>query len=669
MKQVSHHWTEGLQNADAMALIDDLALRLARRVVVSEGRALESLIGSRDYLGLLNFELNQDSVGWHENVTDLILCRQVLGFYSKNPLLPILNKDPEGAAWAKFTQAEGKCRESNELFRMICRGFAEMANPRHQHALLRARRFVANVLGPVPPWDRLGFRFGPGATSTIKKKNAVPMSKLAEPPSCSRELLASGYLPSLLREMPGYTSCHATQVGHALKAMQQRLRDALPCMETTSGRLESRLGDMVYAKENLADYVEGGLDCKARSITSRAFATADGVIVPILLDNARLQFVPKKALIDRTMITQPTLNTMWQAAFGDYMFRRLKTFGLDLRDQSENQALAWYGSLGGQTATLDLVSASDMMCKWLVRALLPPEWFALLSAGRCGAVEYKKKVYILEQFSAMGNGFTFPLMTLILWALVRAVMPPAKEVYDLTRVYGDDIICPSEFAGDVVSLLSACGFEVNTDKSYFSPGSPFRESCGADYYRGINVRPYYFDSKQVDGRALFTMHNYFFRQSGGDELCARIIRYIPTALRLYGPDGYGDGHLVSTSWQPTVKREHVNRGFGGVSFSTYRLSGRFVRSTYPGDYVSPLYSVYTGEVEPLIDDPKIDHKMHNVAERKRMVQEWAERSDGRSPTNVSPDGRPEWPARVDDAPELESCVPYEKVACYTFKRY
>jgi hypothetical protein len=41
------------------------------------------------------------------------------------------------------------------------------------------------------------------------------------------------------------------------------------------------------------------------------------------------------------------------------------------------------------------------------------------------------------------------------------------------------------------SLLAICGFKTNHSKT-FSDG-PFRESCGADWYEGIDVRPFTLD--------------------------------------------------------------------------------------------------------------------------------------------------------------------------------
>jgi len=55
------------------------------------------------------------------------------------------------------------------------------------------------------------------------------------------------------------------------------------------------------------------------------------------------------------------------------------------------------------------------------------------------------------------------------------------------RVYGDDIIVPVDTLVHVIRYLEAFGLKVNTDKT-FGTGK-FRESCGGDYYDGVDVTP------------------------------------------------------------------------------------------------------------------------------------------------------------------------------------
>lgn len=160
-------------------------------------------------------------------------------------------------------------------------------------------------------------------------------------------------------------------------------------------------------------------------------------------------------------------------------------FGVDLRDQAWNQALA---SVAGEwnLATLDLSAASDHVSYELVRDLLPPDWFTLFSLFRSPLMQISKGHTIkLEKWSTMGNGYTFPLESLIFYAVVKATVP--REDLCVCAVYGDDIIVPQADAAHVIERLEYLGFQLNREKSFLA-GS-FFESCGRDYFHGRQCRP------------------------------------------------------------------------------------------------------------------------------------------------------------------------------------
>jgi hypothetical protein len=189
-----------------------------------------------------------------------------------------------------------------------------------------------------------------------------------------------------------------------------------------------------------------------------------------------------------------------------YLEGALRHIGLDIRNQQQkNIAMAKRGSQDGSIATLDLKSASDMISVDLVRALLPCAWFDLLiklrsptitvpSDGKAGNEDRQVE---LNMISTMGNGFTFPLMTLILVALIYGYRctrggPSLYIDWSNTCVFGDDIIIPTHEYSGFVDVLTKAGLIVNYDKSY-SAGS-FRESCGGDFLNGVDVTPFYVKS-------------------------------------------------------------------------------------------------------------------------------------------------------------------------------
>jgi hypothetical protein len=178
----------------------------------------------------------------------------------------------------------------------------------------------------------------------------------------------------------------------------------------------------------------------------------------------------------------------FQKGIGDYFRYRLKRVGINLNDQSRNQQLARAGSISGNLATLDLSSASDSISSELIFQLLPPLWFTLLSAARSPVTLIDGVAHENEMFSSMGNGFTFELESLVFYAIARATAF-YRGISGVISVYGDDIICPTEIAEDLVFVLSFLGFETNVKKSFWT--GDFRESCGGHYVDGRDVTPFY----------------------------------------------------------------------------------------------------------------------------------------------------------------------------------
>lgn len=210
-----------------------------------------------------------------------------------------------------------------------------------------------------------------------------------------------------------------------------------------------------------------------------------------------LSYVPKNATTERTICVEPSVNSFFQRGIGKRIkYRMRRRWGIDLGDQSRNQKLARKGSIDDSLATIDIRSASDTVSMAVVERLLPEDWVVLLKAPRCGFVydsERKENIF-LHKWSSMGNGYTFELETAIFAAAVKSVISREAWVSGEWSVYGDDIIVPSQNAEELCQFLGHLGFSPNSKKTFTA--GPFRESCGADYYLGVNVRPFYL--KRVD---------------------------------------------------------------------------------------------------------------------------------------------------------------------------
>jgi hypothetical protein len=234
----------------------------------------------------------------------------------------------------------------------------------------------------------------------------------------------------------------------------------------------------------------------------RSFDGATSKSGVTLLYGSRLTTVPKNEETVRTIAIEPSGNMCMQLAAGRYLEDSLRKIGLDIRtQQSRNRTLACRGSIDGSLCTVDLSSASDLISIDLVRALMPKPWFDLLIDLRSPSMMVGSEIIDLNMISTMGNGFTFPLMTLILVSLIYAYRckrggPTLYVSWDSTAVFGDDIIVPTHEYEDLVKVLTQAGFIVNHDKSYFL--GPFRESCGGDYDEGVDITPFYIRDLHTD---------------------------------------------------------------------------------------------------------------------------------------------------------------------------
>jgi hypothetical protein len=214
---------------------------------------------------------------------------------------------------------------------------------------------------------------------------------------------------------------------------------------------------------------------------------------------SRISFVPKSMKTSRTICTEPPLNMLFQKGIGKLIEQRLcEFFNIDVSKQPFiNAQMARDGSLTGEFGTIDLSSASDTISLSLCREIIPSDSMRWLELSRSKiAVLPDGREMQLEMISSMGNGFTFPLQTVIFAACVTAVYRvldiPIEHGWRKARnysVFGDDIIVDHKAYDLVVDMLTLMGFSVNRDKS-FNQGF-FRESCGHDYFSGRNVRGVY----------------------------------------------------------------------------------------------------------------------------------------------------------------------------------
>jgi len=207
---------------------------------------------------------------------------------------------------------------------------------------------------------------------------------------------------------------------------------------------------------------------------------------------------------------------------------------IQLEDQTFNQKMC-QKSYDNGLCTLDLSNASDNVSAVLVWHLLRgvPRLRSQLFATRSQTIQFVGERVVLASFSPMGSAVCFPVETLVFWSLsmasIRYVhsqwakagygssLPSLKESASSLAVFGDDIIIPDYARDTLINALEAVGCSVNRSKTCYA--TPFRESCGSEWYNGIDVsitrnKRYHYDSVRniVTNPVLLDLQRKFFLQ-------------------------------------------------------------------------------------------------------------------------------------------------------------
>lgn len=558
---------EAIQKPTTALESDKLPFSLLRRVVLDHAESLGDLYNPllricdtgnvQGYFDLQVFNSPAEHSGWRQ-YSDAAL---VLSFLKKYPFGKVAGLDPQLTAIKRFDEAERLCRATNKRLKWFrSRGFRLDRKHKGLHGIIHHARHIVNaVLGPLDLNEVYDYtRHGPGGALGVTGTRTTSYYK--------------------------YDSSVYTVSSRAIHLAEAAiLADPLWRRFVHSG---SSAGMDVPSPHDACESVRSRLRCTNYN---------------------KVTFVPKTAQTHRAIAIEPLMNIFLQLGVGDFITQKLRGVGIDLRDQSKNQRLAHLGSLSDvkpeiRPITLDLSMASDTLAIELVRELLPQEWFDLLSDIRSEFGVYEKRQIHWAKFSSMGNGFTFPLETLIFYALSKAVGSAAGLHLDHLSVYGDDIVVPGGMALHLVEVLNYCGFRVNTEKSYFF--GPFRESCGTDWFEGRDVRPFFLKEKIQNARDLIFIFNSItfavksFSYGEVDQVARFILNRLPEVIRdnLLGPSSSDlTGHLFCP-WDVAQKSRFVlwDREVQAWSFVTCRDSPKVYRGNESSAYLQLIGS--TGSV-------------------------------------------------------------------------
>jgi len=208
--------------------------------------------------------------------------------------------------------------------------------------------------------------------------------------------------------------------------------------------------------------------------------------------SAQVLLVPKDSRGPRLISCEP-VDFQWiqqglrQAIYELVETHPLTRFNVFFTNQQPNQFGALLGSQNGKYATLDLKEASDRVSVSLVHLLFPDHLHRYLDASRSASTVLPSgEKLTLRKYAPMGSALCFPIMALTIWAILTASAPDA-DTRESILVYGDDVIVPTAYAESAMNILEVFGLKINRAKSCVQ-GS-FRESCGVDAFKGIDVTP------------------------------------------------------------------------------------------------------------------------------------------------------------------------------------
>jgi hypothetical protein len=210
--------------------------------------------------------------------------------------------------------------------------------------------------------------------------------------------------------------------------------------------------------------------------------------------------VPKDFKGPRLIASEPIASQFIQQGLLRVLRENIKRsplrHSIDFRSQEPSRDLALKASQDGSFSTIDLSSASDRLSCAVVECAFRRNYsfLELLNAARTPEVLLPDgKILRMKKFAAQGAAFTFPVQTIIYTLICMGVISYHREVSRFSelckevRVFGDDMIVPSDVFPYVCEILEVLQLRVNHEKSFHK--GLFRESCGMDAYAGRDITP------------------------------------------------------------------------------------------------------------------------------------------------------------------------------------
>lgn len=218
--------------------------------------------------------------------------------------------------------------------------------------------------------------------------------------------------------------------------------------------------------------------------------------------------VPKTFIKWRGICKEANEVQFFQQALRRQLYAQIERYfswGIPIRDQQVHRDLALMASIDREDATIDESEASDRIARclvWHMTASTPKYRDALMAVStkkiKPPLWASNRELLSANKFAPMGSAVCFPVMSLVHYFLIRAIIltyrtdiqiKDRKGLCERVSVYGDDIVLPSSCVDLVYKWLPRFGMKINQSKSFSK--SFFRESCGCHAYKGVDITPVY----------------------------------------------------------------------------------------------------------------------------------------------------------------------------------
>lgn len=327
---------------------------------------------------------------------------------------------------------------------------------------------------------------------------------------------------------------------------------------------------------------------------------------------SRLIAVPKTAKGPRLIAAEPTAHQWCQQFIKRFLEERLLgLFGenfISFRNQGLSQVLVSKASQDKSLATVDLSSASDRLTCWVIeRAFrrnkpLLDALHATRTRWVCDEVDKTSppNYFVPKKFASQGTAVTFPVQSIIFLIVAltacgfEANGPEdffcnngyiAKSIgrfRNKVRVFGDDIIIPVHGYDSLVRLLHSLGLKVNLTKSFVK--GHFRESCGMDCFKGVNVTPIKTTKLKATGpqsrQSLIDYSNNLFQAglwNAAKAVESMIPRWILSNLPVIGMGCGGVGLRSYSGKTHEHLRKRYNEKYQRYEYRTYAITSQSKR--------------------------------------------------------------------------------------------